>query len=999
MYHKENGSYYQRGQVNYSFLEYPFILTIISCNNRFSAPSLHGIQPHPFGMKQLLLLCLIAMSSFWTKAQFPGCPDVDAGVDQTTVCPGVCTTLTAQPIVSGLTTSYTVSPINYTPPIAFNAPGGTPISVATDDVWSPNIQLPFNFCYYGQTYTSCHVGSNGAIRLGNTNANSHPWQFSNAVPSNDLVQAGNVFGIYHDIDPSVPVAGGGIVKWYLLGAAPCRIFVVSFYEMAHFSCNNLRSTHMMVLYETTNVIDVYVEKKQTCNNWNSGRAVIGIQNINGSQGIAAPGRNTGPWSVFVPEAWRFSPAGTPTYTVRWYNGNQLISNNLTVEVCPNTSTTYTASVTYIPCAGGNEVTVTDDVVVNVNQGVVPSFTSANTSYCQSSVIPNLPTTSLNGISGSWSPALNNQQTTTYTFTPNPGQCASQVERTISVTPLQTPNFSLQTTYCAGENINALPTISNNGISGTWSPTLNNQQTSTYTFVPNTGQCAITSQTTIQINPFVAANFENVPSYCFGAAVPNLPNTSLNGVSGTWSPPINNQETTIYTFTPNPGSCLIGSPQITIAITNNIVPQFNNPSNYCENSTIPELPTSSINNIQGSWTPAINNQQTTSYTFTATDQGCFTNASLTIEILPILESWTLHSHCESELPYFWNGQALVQTGLYEANFSSSYGCDSIAKIDFSVIPKLESTTIVDLCAVELPYLWNGLNINTGGSHQITLTSSIGCDSIAYLSLNVWQSPTVSFEASITSGCGSLLSELQITSSDPYVEALWTSSDGQLSNDLVATSLQFNQAGCFDVALRLTNQYGCTAEVIEPDYICVYPNPIASFVVNPSQLDAYNQTAKFINLSSNADTYFWNFDHNNATSNSLSPTYTYPDNPYQYQVWLIAENSFGCIDSTFQIVGVNNGPVYYIPNSFTPDGDQFNGLFLPIFSSGFDPYRFNMLIFDRWGEVLFESNNSQVGWDGTYGGILMQDGVYLYKINFRDAYTDKRYDLTGHVNLIR
>ena len=253
------------------------------------------------------------------KAQFPGCPDVDAGNDQTTPCPNTCVTLNAAPILSGLTTSYTVSSIPHEPPIAYNAPGGTPVSLDIDDVWSNLVQLPFAFCYYGQTYTNCRVGSNGAIRLGTmgTNGGEHPWQFNASVPSPNLVDAGNIYGIYHDIDPSVPVPGGGYVRWHLLGTAPCRIFVVTFYELAHFSCNNLRSTHMMVLYETTNVIDVYVQRKQTCSSWNSGNAVIGIQNQNGTQGIAAPGRNTGNCTINTPEALRFTPAGAPTYQVVW----------------------------------------------------------------------------------------------------------------------------------------------------------------------------------------------------------------------------------------------------------------------------------------------------------------------------------------------------------------------------------------------------------------------------------------------------------------------------------------------------------------------------------------------------------------------------------------------------------------------------------------------------------------------------------------------------------
>jgi gliding motility-associated-like protein len=94
-----------------------------------------------------------------------------------------------------------------------------------------------------------------------------------------------------------------------------------------------------------------------------------------------------------------------------------------------------------------------------------------------------------------------------------------------------------------------------------------------------------------------------------------------------------------------------------------------------------------------------------------------------------------------------------------------------------------------------------------------------------------------------------------------------------------------------------------------------------------------------------------------------------------------------------------PTYYVPNTFTPDGDKFNNTFLPVFTSGFDPYDYKLLIFNRWGEVLFESNNAAVGWDGTYGGQMMQDGVYIYQIEFKEEFTDYRHVLRGHVNLLR
>jgi uncharacterized protein (TIGR02145 family) len=175
-------------------------------------------------------------------------------------------------------------------------------------------------------------------------------------------------------------------------------------------------------------------------------------------------------------------------------------------------------------------------------------------YCSGSSIPTLPTTSQNGISGSWSPTINSQETTSYTFTPDAGQCASSVTRTITITPTLTPSFGIFGPYCAGSSIPGLPTTSTNGITGNWSPAINNQETTTYTFTPNAGQCASSVTRTITITPTLTPSFGTFGPYCAGSSIPGLPTTSTNGITGNWSPAINNQETTTYTFTPNAGQC-------------------------------------------------------------------------------------------------------------------------------------------------------------------------------------------------------------------------------------------------------------------------------------------------------------------------------------------------------------------------------------------------------------------------------------------------------------
>lgn len=317
-------------------------------------------------------------------AQFPGCPNIDAGPDQVLPCSTPCTNLTATPFHTGATTTYTVSAIPHTPPISYTQAGGTGVSVGTDDVWSPIINLPFNFCYYGVNYNTAKIGSNGAIQLGpGSGGGTHPWSFSASCPSNALTTAGHIFGIYHDIDPSQgsPL---GTVRWYLLGTAPCRIFCVVYDNLIHYGSgcvpSNPRTTSMIVLYETTNVIDVYVQQKPLCTAWNNGNAIIGIQNPAGSAGIAAPGRNTTPtWAVNTPEGWRFTPNGAPNYSVAWFQGPTQIGIGNTINVCPTGPTTYTSVITYNRC-DGTTVTENDQVAVSFSN-LAPATVTPTAESC------------------------------------------------------------------------------------------------------------------------------------------------------------------------------------------------------------------------------------------------------------------------------------------------------------------------------------------------------------------------------------------------------------------------------------------------------------------------------------------------------------------------------------------------------------------------------------------------------------------------------------------
>ena len=261
---------------------------------------------------------LLIISTQLVFAQAPGCPSIDLGSDISLDCStSSCTDLTANAFQIGETTSYTVSSISYNPPYSFNT--GTSIFQSVDDVWSSLISLPFDFCFFGNTYNQIIIGSNGVVSFNVGSANGYcAWSFSTSIPNSSIPYPNSINGAYHDIDPSV--SGSHDVNYAVLGTYPCRTFVVNYYNVPHYQCNNLTTTQQIVLYETTNVIEVYIDDKPTCTSWNGGNAVIGIQNASGSIGYCPPNRNTGPWSANQ-EAWRFTPSGNTTSTINWYDAS------------------------------------------------------------------------------------------------------------------------------------------------------------------------------------------------------------------------------------------------------------------------------------------------------------------------------------------------------------------------------------------------------------------------------------------------------------------------------------------------------------------------------------------------------------------------------------------------------------------------------------------------------------------------------------------------------
>jgi gliding motility-associated-like protein len=387
-------------------------------------------------VSKLVLVCIAILMPVFTKAQV-GCPSVSAGPDVTVGCSNPCTNLTATWFDSGQTNNYLAIPITYAPN-PYNV--GTPILVNIDDTWSQVINLPFNFCFFGANYNQVVIGSNGIISFNTTYAGGFcQWNLQGlpaGIPTTALPTA-SIMGIYQDIDPT----NLGDIYYQLTGTAPCRKLIVSFNQVPYYgdpnsvstsSCPSpLFTTSQIVLYETTNAIDIFTQNKPVCSGWNSGLAIQGIQNMAGTQAVVVPGRNN---TVFTAsnDAWRFLPFGASISSFAWLQGATVISNSPVVNVCPSVTTTYTAQVTYTTC-NGNSVVVTDNVTVTPNSTVQATAAIVQNVTCN------------NGNNGS----LNATATAgtapfSYQWSPNAGSGTGQ-----SVTGLSPGSYTVTVTDASG----------------------------------------------------------------------------------------------------------------------------------------------------------------------------------------------------------------------------------------------------------------------------------------------------------------------------------------------------------------------------------------------------------------------------------------------------------------------------------------------------------------------------------------------------------------------
>ena len=216
------------------------------------------------------------------------------------------------------------------------------------------------------------------------------------------------------------------------------------------------------------------------------------------------------------------------------------------------------------------------------------------------------------------------------------------------------------------------------------------------------------------------------------------------------------------------------------------------------------------------------------------------------------------------------------------------------------------------------------------------------------------------------------------------------------------IKFDEAGTYDVWLEVYSEYGCHNDILAPEYITIYPSPDAIFTMNPNPTTIFDPEVHMTNSSVGTNlTYLWAMPHGSPdTSYTENPSVVYPDKVVaQYPVTLTVVNEWGCPDSMLQYVTIDPDILLYAPNIFTPDGDEYNENWR-VYIDGIDIYDFHLWIFNRWGEIVWESYDPIGVWNGHYGnGGLVDDGVYIWRIECNQIGVDRKLEFHGHVTVLK
>jgi gliding motility-associated-like protein len=697
---------------------------------------------------------------------------------------------------------------------------------------------------------------------------------------------------------------------------------------------------------------------------------------------------------------------------------------------PSLASVGNNTVTYLYGGAGCSQTVT--ATVPVEQFVPSTITGTLATLC----LPNGPinlstalTTSTlgagvwsgNGVTGStFDPNAAGVGTHTLTYStnsaPTPSLCPSSSTIAVTLNSSVQPTITAVNPLCTNASVVTLTVTPTGGVwtgtgvnsTGVFTPSLATVGSNTYTYTVGSATCSASNTTTILVEQFVPSTITgSISTLCVTNPAVNLATAvttstlgtgvwSGSGVSGTAFDPAvagAGSGTAVHTLTYSTNSAPIGlcpdASTLTITVNSVVQPTITPAGPFCDNYAAqqlvanpaggvwsPSLPTTSISN-SGLFTPASSFSGSNKVYYTLTNAPCVKTDSILVEVVHFVPATIINP----------------TVGPY---------CIYDASVDLQPIAQFTGGT------------WSGNGM--GGSSFTPATAGAGIHTITYstdpspllycgttetISVLVNAKPEANAVPNILSGCNPVTVNYMTTSYSTG-SAVWNFGDGSAQDSGLQVSHTYTVPGTYTATLHYTDPIGCKDTTVANSGITVYAIPVASFDPSVIETTVVDGQIEFVNQSTvlTNNTYTWDIGglYNSA---NIDESYLFV-NSGTFVVTLVAtSNDGGCIDDTSVVINVNPDVVLYVPNAFTPGSDGLNDafhIFLP--PTGVDYSTFNLIIYDRWGEVIYKTTDVTQAWNGAKnnsGDILKQD-VYVYKITFKDE-KKKSYEKVGHVSLLR
>ncbi|MES2799678.1 MAG: gliding motility-associated C-terminal domain-containing protein [Bacteroidota bacterium] len=894
-------------------------------------------------MNNLKASILFILTGFYSFGQFSVCLGTDI-----TVCPGQSVTIN------------NCNPSQVGSGTVLNNPTAVSLS---DDMWSGVIPIGFGFNFYGTNYTNCVIGSNGLISFNTANANTGcAWSLGGmgTLPQTGLNAARNAASIcYQDINPGV----GGQIVYKTIGTAPNREFYVLYANVPMFSSGEC--TYMCaIFFETSNTIEYHIGNKPI-STWNGGLAIQATENAAGTVAHVTPGRNNTQWTAFqdgrmyTPTA----PNNTSAYTIAQIPYKAIISGNANYVWQSTTGQTFPYN------NGALNLT-------NVQAGTTGYFLTVTGSGCSAGLGAVSDTT--------WVTAANVSASTSHT----PDICSSG-QGTVTVTP---------TSGIAPYTFN-WPAL------GSQAQTVTGVTSGPYVVqMTDANGCVGTATVIVSNTPATYSSSTTVVS-CPGGADGTATATmtpQLGTVSYLWNDPAAQTTQTATGLSAGTYSCAISS---SVGCNSTV------------NVTITEIPGMVATLVS-----------TSDVTCNSGNDGMI-EISVAQGTAPYTYSWDNSTSTLASANDLMVGSHTVT--IMDANSCVITHSEILAEpAPLSIVTLTPDTQICSEATATLdvtgaggssPYIYtwfeNGVQVGTGAqitvdplntntTYCVTLSEQCGSPTKDSCMLVYFPTPIVptltpdktescmpgDFVFSNTSANGAEIATMSI---------LFSEGTGALLNGLESFSTTFEDPNTYSVDMTVTSIYGCIYTNSHTNLVEVLQNPTANFTfsANPT---TFFETAISVHDMSSYDVAQWDWyspGSNPSDATGEHANFMFPDGEVgQYPITLTVTTALGCTDTITKFLNVVPAILFYAPNTFTPDDDEYNQNW-EYFVSGIDIYDFVLTIYNRWGELIWETHDPSASWDGTYDGKIVQSGGYVWKAIVKDPLTDDKKEFGGAINVLR